>query len=44
LLQFVSSTRTWGVATEDFTLDDVLAGRVVWRDYLACLRASPAPA
>jgi methylmalonyl-CoA/ethylmalonyl-CoA epimerase len=38
LLQFVSSTRTWGVPIEDFTLDDVLAGDVVWRDHLACLR------
>ena len=38
LLQFVSTTRTWGVATDAFTLEDVLAGRVVWRDYLACLR------
>jgi methylmalonyl-CoA/ethylmalonyl-CoA epimerase len=38
LLQFVSSTRTWGVPTTDFTLDDVLAGEVVWRDHLACLR------
>jgi methylmalonyl-CoA/ethylmalonyl-CoA epimerase len=38
LLQFVSSTRTWGVATQDFTLDDVLAGRIVWRDFLACVR------
>jgi methylmalonyl-CoA/ethylmalonyl-CoA epimerase len=40
LLQFVSSTRTWGVPTEDFTLDDVLAGDVVWRDHLACLERS----
>ena len=38
LLQFVSSTRSWGEPTAEFTLDDVLAGRVVWRDYLACLR------
>lgn len=38
LLQFVASTRTWGVPTEDFTLDDVLAGRIVWRDFLACVR------
>jgi methylmalonyl-CoA/ethylmalonyl-CoA epimerase len=44
LLQFVSSTRTWGVATEDFTLDDVLAGRVVWRDYVACVRDTSASA
>jgi methylmalonyl-CoA epimerase len=38
LLQFVSSTRTWGVRNEEIELEDVLAGRVVWRDYLACLR------
>ena len=38
LLQFVSSTRTWGIPATEFDLDDVLAGRVVWRDYLACLR------
>jgi methylmalonyl-CoA/ethylmalonyl-CoA epimerase len=38
LLQFVSSTRDWGTAATDFTLDDVVAGRVVWRDYLACVR------
>jgi methylmalonyl-CoA epimerase len=44
LLQFVSSTRTWGVATEDFTLDDVLAGRVAWQDYLACVREARSPA
>jgi methylmalonyl-CoA/ethylmalonyl-CoA epimerase len=38
LLQFVSSTREWGVPTDDFTLADVLAGRVVWRDFIACVR------
>jgi len=38
LMQFVSSSRTWGVATNDFTLEDVLAGRVVWREHLACVR------
>jgi methylmalonyl-CoA/ethylmalonyl-CoA epimerase len=38
LLQFVSTTRTWGTPAQDFTLEDVLAGRVVWRDYLACVR------
>ena len=42
LLQFVSSTRDWGVPTTEFELEDVLAGRVVWRDYLACLRDSGA--
>jgi methylmalonyl-CoA/ethylmalonyl-CoA epimerase len=44
LLQFVSSTRTWGVPRTDLTLEDVLAGRVVWRDYLACLRDPADPA
>jgi len=38
LLQFVSTTRTWGVSTTEFELADVLAGRIVWRDYPACLR------
>lgn len=37
LIQFVDSTRTWGVPTEEFGFDDVLAGDVVWRDHLACL-------
>jgi len=40
LLQFVSSSRAWGVPTSDFELADVLAGRVVWREYIACLRES----
>jgi hypothetical protein len=26
------------VATNEFALDDVLAGRVVWREHLACIR------
>ena len=38
LLQFVSTTRDWDVPTRDFALEDVLAGRVVWRDYVACVR------
>lgn len=38
LLQFVSTTRDWSTPTRDYTLEDVLAGRVVWRDYVACLR------
>lgn len=44
LLQFVSSSRTWGVAAKDFSLSDVLAGRVVWREYIACLRDRATPA
>jgi methylmalonyl-CoA/ethylmalonyl-CoA epimerase len=39
LLQFVSSTRPWGEPASDFELEDVLAGRVVWQEYIACLRA-----
>jgi methylmalonyl-CoA/ethylmalonyl-CoA epimerase len=40
LLQFVSTTREWDVPARDFELEDVLGGRVVWRDYLACLRSA----
>ena len=42
LMQFVSSTRTWGVATDEFTLADVLAGQIVWREHLACIRETGA--
>jgi methylmalonyl-CoA/ethylmalonyl-CoA epimerase len=42
LLQFVKSSRTWGVPTTDFDLDAVLAGKTVWREHLACLR-DPTP-
>lgn len=38
LLQFVATTREWNAPTRDFALEDVLAGRVVWRDYIPCLR------
>jgi methylmalonyl-CoA/ethylmalonyl-CoA epimerase len=38
LLQFVSTTRDWSLPARDYGLEDVLAGRVVWRDYVACLR------
>jgi methylmalonyl-CoA/ethylmalonyl-CoA epimerase len=38
LLQFVDTTRDWEVPVRDFELEDVLAGRVVWRDYVPCLR------
>ena len=38
LLQLVDSTRRWDVATTAYTIDDVLDGRVVWKDYVDCLR------
>ena len=38
LLQFVSTTRDWSLPARDYGLEDVLTGRVVWRDYVACLR------
>lgn len=38
LLQFVETTRDWDTPTRDFDLEDVLAGRAVWSDYIACLR------
>lgn len=38
LLQFVSSNLRWDVPAPGIELDDVLAGRVVWRDWVACLR------
>jgi len=38
LLQFVETSRSWDERDPAITLDDVLAGRVVWRDYLPCLR------
>lgn len=38
LLQFVSTDLRWDRATSEYSADDVVAGRVVWRDYIACLR------
>jgi methylmalonyl-CoA/ethylmalonyl-CoA epimerase len=38
LLQFVATSREWNVPTTEYTLEDVLEGRVVWRDFVACLR------
>jgi methylmalonyl-CoA/ethylmalonyl-CoA epimerase len=38
MLQFVETTRRWDVPAPNCTLDDVLAGRVVWQDYGPCLR------
>jgi len=40
LLQFVDTTRRWDVPATSYDIDDVLAGRVVWRDYIDCLRDS----
>jgi methylmalonyl-CoA/ethylmalonyl-CoA epimerase len=42
LLQFVSTTLRWDVPASGIALRDVLAGRVVWRDWIACLRDEPA--
>src|SRR5437588_10607981 len=38
LFQFVETTRPWDEPQAGLTLDDVLAGRVVWRDFVPCLR------
>ncbi len=38
LLQFVSTDQRWDTPTQDYTCEDVLAGRIVWRDYIACIR------
>lgn len=38
LVQFVTTALDWGEPTEDFTLQDVLDGRIVWRDSIPCLR------
>lgn len=38
MLQFVSTEREWDVPTRDFALEDVLAGRVQWRDFVPCLQ------
>ena len=37
LLRFVSTNRRWDLATDQYTLDDVLSGKVIWRDHVACL-------
>lgn len=42
LFQFVSTTLRWDQPAPGITLDDVLAGRVVWKDWVACpRRATP---
>jgi len=40
LLQFVQANRDWDEPAEGISLDDVLAGRVVWRNHLPCLRGN----
>ena len=41
LIQFVDTTRRWDQPTTAYGVDDVLAGRVVWRDQVDCLRDAP---
>jgi methylmalonyl-CoA/ethylmalonyl-CoA epimerase len=38
LMQFVSTDKDWHTPTDEYDLMDVLAGRCVWRDHVACLR------
>jgi methylmalonyl-CoA/ethylmalonyl-CoA epimerase len=38
LLQFVETTRRWDEPEPGITLADVLDGRVVWQDFVPCLR------
>jgi methylmalonyl-CoA/ethylmalonyl-CoA epimerase len=38
LLQLVDTVRRWDVPTTAYSVDDVLGGAVVWRDYVDCLR------
>jgi methylmalonyl-CoA/ethylmalonyl-CoA epimerase len=38
LLQLVDSARRWDVPTAAYSVEDVLHGRVVWKDYVDCLR------
>ena len=38
LIQFCATSLRFDVATRAYGADDVLAGRVVWRDRVACLR------
>lgn len=39
LIQFCATTLRFDVEADSYGVDDVLAGRVVWRDRVACLRA-----
>lgn len=38
LLQIADTTKTWSTPTTAYTLQDVLTGRVVWRDDIGALR------
>lgn len=38
LIQFVDTTRRWDQPTTAYGVEDVLGGRVVWRDQVDCLR------
>jgi methylmalonyl-CoA/ethylmalonyl-CoA epimerase len=38
LIQFCATSLRFDLETEAYGVDDVLAGRVVWRDRVACLR------
>jgi methylmalonyl-CoA/ethylmalonyl-CoA epimerase len=42
LVQLVDSARRWDVPATSYSIDDVLDGRVVWRDYVDCLRSPSA--
>lgn len=44
LLQFVETTRKWDEPHLGLSLNDVLEGRVVWREFVPCLRDHVAPA
>jgi methylmalonyl-CoA/ethylmalonyl-CoA epimerase len=39
LIQFCATSLHFDVATEAYTVADVLGGRVVWRERVACLRS-----
>lgn len=43
LLQFVATTRDWTTPTTEYTLADVLAGRVEYRDHVPCVRGTTTP-
>lgn len=43
LFQFVETTRRWDERETHITLDDVLEGRVVWRQHIPCLRDDTSP-
>lgn len=38
LIQFVDTNRRWDVASAEYSIEDVLDGRVVWLDHIDCLR------